>query len=96
VIVDGCFWVTHLLFPNIFQTFQHNFNTISTDPETAAKMPAVLALRDALYTPSFRQFVAEITGVNDLTDRVDCSINAYGTCFRGCAVERGVFGIIVF
>jgi hypothetical protein len=73
-----------------------HFNTISTDPETAAKMPAVLALRDALYTPSFRQFVAEITGVNDLTDRVDCSINAYGTCFRGCAVEREVFGIIVF
>ena len=79
-----------------FKTFSKHFNTISTDPETAAKMPAVLALRDALYTPSFRQFVAEITGVNDLTDRVDCSINAYGTCFRGCAVEREVFGIIVF
>ena len=52
-----------------------------SDPETASKMPSVLALRDSLYTPEFREFVAEITGVQDLTDRVDCSINAYG---RGC------------
>ena len=90
--VDDCGW----LFLGHSPFVSKHFNTISTDPETAAKMPAVLALRDALYTPSFRQFVAEITGVNDLTDRVDCSINAYGTCFRGCAVEREVFGIIVF
>ena len=52
-------------------------------------MPAVLALRDALYTPSFRQFVADITGVNDLTDRVDCSINAYGKCFLGLWGREG-------
>ena len=87
--------VTHLLFQNIskrFKTFQHistHFKPMSTDPETAAKMPAVLALRDALYTPSFRQFVADITGVNDLTDRVDCSINAYGKCFLGLWGREG-------
>ena len=37
----------------------------------------LLALRSALYSPEFRAFIQEITGCNDLTDRVDCSANVY-------------------
>jgi prolyl 3-hydroxylase /prolyl 3,4-dihydroxylase len=65
----------------LYQTDSDLSTMEQSDPETAAKMPSVLALRDSLYTPEFRSFVADITGVTDLTDRVDCSINAYG---RGC------------
>lgn len=32
------------------------------DPESKAKLPNLLALRDALYSKEFRGFVSEITG----------------------------------
>ena len=65
----------------LYQTDSDLATMEDTHPEVAKRMPSILALRDALYTPEFRSFVADITGVDDLTDRVDCSINAYG---RGC------------
>merc|ERR1712078_754696 len=65
----------------LYQTDSDLATMETSDPATAAKMPKVLELRDALYSDEFRSFVADITGVTDLTSRVDCSINAYG---RGC------------
>lgn len=42
-------------------------------------MQQLLALRTALYSVEFRSFVCSITGCEELTDRVDCSANAYVT-----------------
>ena len=47
----------------------------------AARLPHLLALRAAIYSPPFRRFVAEITGCAPLTDRTDCSSNLYA---QGC------------
>jgi Rps23 Pro-64 3,4-dihydroxylase Tpa1-like proline 4-hydroxylase len=44
-------------------------------------LPQLLALRDAVYSPSFRAFVSEVTGCGPLTDQVDCSANFYT---QGC------------
>ena len=40
---------------------------------------ALIALRNAVYSPEFRRIVSKITGVNDLIERVDCSANAVRT-----------------
>jgi Rps23 Pro-64 3,4-dihydroxylase Tpa1-like proline 4-hydroxylase len=45
------------------------------------KMPHLLALREALYSAEFRQFISDVTGCGELTDRVDCAANAY---VKGC------------
>ena len=34
----------------------------SLDAASAAKLPQLLALRDALYSPEFRALVSEVTG----------------------------------
>ncbi|KAH8587191.1 Oxoglutarate and iron-dependent oxygenase degradation C-term-domain-containing protein [Bisporella sp. PMI_857] len=42
------------------------------------KLPSLLKLRDALYSESFRQYVATVTGSGDLSGRkTDMAINAY-------------------
>ena len=46
-----------------------------------SKLPNLLNLRDVLYSKEFRDFIGVITGCDDLTDRVDCSCNAYA---QGC------------
>ncbi|EWM29358.1 hsp90 chloroplast targeted [Nannochloropsis gaditana] len=56
-------------------------NLDGSDPEVRRKMPRLLALRDAIYSPKFRAFVREITGCRPLTDRTDCSSNLYT---QGC------------
>ena len=53
----------------------------AVDASLARKLPQLMALRAAIYSPEFRQFVCDITGVTDLTDRIDCSANAY---VQGC------------
>ena len=49
---------------------------------SSIKMKELLALRSALYSTEFRDFICSVTGCEELTDRVDCSANAYvtGTC----------------
>ena len=44
-------------------------------------LPNLLNLRDVIYSKEFRDFISDITGCNDLTERVDCSCNAYA---QGC------------
>ena len=36
-----------------------------------------MKLRNALYSPGFRSFIAEVTGCGELTDRVDMAASAY-------------------
>jgi Rps23 Pro-64 3,4-dihydroxylase Tpa1-like proline 4-hydroxylase len=47
------------------------------DPSVAPKIPELLALRAAFYSPEFRAMVQKMTGCAPLTDRVDCSANVY-------------------
>jgi Rps23 Pro-64 3,4-dihydroxylase Tpa1-like proline 4-hydroxylase len=49
--------------------------------ELCAKMPALLALRDALYAPTFRAYIQELTGCPTLTERVDMAASVYT---QGC------------
>ena len=43
------------------------------------KMRHLLSLRAAIYSKEFRDFICAVTGCDELTDRVDCSANAYTT-----------------
>ena len=45
--------------------------------EQAAKLPTARALRDALYSDSFRAFISEITGCGELSDKTDCACNVH-------------------
>ena len=49
--------------------------------ELAAKMPQLIALRDAIYSPEFKSFVQEVTGCGELSDQVDCATNLHT---QGC------------
>jgi Rps23 Pro-64 3,4-dihydroxylase Tpa1-like proline 4-hydroxylase len=61
----------------VFQTQELGNLGSKTDKKLAEKMPQLLALRNSIYSAEFRAMVSEVTGLNDLTDRVDSSINAY-------------------
>lgn len=56
-------------------------NLDANDPDIVSRLPHLLALRQAIYSPTFRAFVREITGCQPLTDRTDCSSNLYA---QGC------------
>ena len=65
---------------DLFKVFQTgDLATLDGGKESA--MPNLFALRKAIYSSEFRQFVQDITGCGELTDRVDCSCNAYA---HGC------------
>ncbi|PPQ67568.1 hypothetical protein CVT25_012062 [Psilocybe cyanescens] len=51
-------------------------------PAQIARLPNLLALRDALYSPQFRKFLRSVTGCGPLSGRKqDMSVNSYT---RGC------------
>jgi Rps23 Pro-64 3,4-dihydroxylase Tpa1-like proline 4-hydroxylase len=52
-------------------------NMDKLDSESAAKLPTVRALRDAIYSTEFRQFITDITGCGDLSDVTDCACNIH-------------------
>jgi len=52
-------------------------NMDKLDPESAAKLPTVRALRDAIYSTEFRQFISDITGCGELSDVTDCACNIH-------------------
>lgn len=60
---------------DLFKVFQTP--ELATLDGSSEKMAHLLSLRSALYSAEFREFVREITGCDELTDRVDCSANAY-------------------
>ena len=53
-------------------------NISTTDKDLAARLPELMTLRADLYSKDFRKIIAEITGCDDLTDRVDMAASAYG------------------
>ena len=58
---------------DLFKFFQTTdlANVDASQPELAAKLPALLKLREALYSREFRDFVSTVTGCPELTERVD-------------------------
>ena len=52
-------------------------NLSSLDEATKAKIPNLLALRDAIYSPEFREFVSSVTGCGTLSETTDCACNIH-------------------
>lgn len=52
-------------------------NLSSLDDATKAKIPNLLALRDAIYSPEFRDFVSGVTGCGALSETTDCACNIH-------------------
>lgn len=51
------------------------------EDDALGKLPTLRILRDQLYSKEFREFIQAITGCGELTERIDCSVNAYA---NGC------------
>jgi Rps23 Pro-64 3,4-dihydroxylase Tpa1-like proline 4-hydroxylase len=66
---------------DLFKVFQvpQDLGAIETSaPDVAARVPALRALRDALYAPRMRALVERATGCAPLSaERIDCSVNVY-------------------
>lgn len=60
----------------VYQTIDLG-NLQASDKRTKKELKNLFTLKEYLYSPEFRQFVCDITGVSELTDRVDCSMNIY-------------------
>ncbi|KAI1473441.1 Oxoglutarate and iron-dependent oxygenase degradation C-term-domain-containing protein [Daldinia eschscholtzii] len=61
-------------------------NLDGLDDEALARLPSLLALRDAIYSQAFRDYVAHITGCGPLSGRkTDMAINVYTPgCYLLC------------
>ncbi|KAH8179896.1 oxoglutarate and iron-dependent oxygenase degradation c-term domain-containing protein [Sarocladium implicatum] len=61
-------------------------NLDGLDDESLSKLPSLLALRDAVYSEAFRNYVAHITGCGPLSGRkTDMAINVYTPgCYLLC------------
>lgn len=61
-------------------------NLDGLDDDALAKLPSLLTLRDAMYSQSFRDYVAHITGCGPLSGRkTDMAINVYTPgCYLLC------------
>jgi Rps23 Pro-64 3,4-dihydroxylase Tpa1-like proline 4-hydroxylase len=68
---------------DLFKVYQTgDLTTIDqVEPGIVKKLPALLKLRDTIYSKKFRTFVSDMLGCGELTDRMDCSSNAYA---NGC------------
>lgn len=58
--------------------------------ELASKMSGLIALRDALYSDDFKEWVQEVTGCGELSDKVLVHGRAHGAGRGGV----GVAGIV--
>lgn len=61
-------------------------NLDGLDDESLAKLPSLLSLRDAIYSESFRKYIAGVTGCGPLSGRkTDMAINVYTPgCYLLC------------
>ena len=71
---------------DLFKVFQTmDLGNLLTNQENKSKIFHLLKFKEYLYSSEFRQFVSDITGVEDLTDRTDCSMNIYtNSCHLLC------------
>jgi hypothetical protein len=61
---------------DLFKVFQSAELSSADTTDNSTGMVNLIALRNAVYSSEFRSIVSKITGVIDLTERVDCSANA--------------------
>ncbi|KAF0730799.1 hypothetical protein AaE_009298, partial [Aphanomyces astaci] len=67
---------------DLFKLYQTiDLGNLQLSNPLAKKLPALLQLRNALYTTEFRQYMSDITGCGPLNDKVDCAANVY---MAGC------------
>ena len=74
---------------DLFRVYQStdfaNFNPDGphADPALQKAMPTMMALRRGLYSPRWRSFMEQISGIapGTLTDQVDCAVNCHA---KGC------------
>lgn len=61
-------------------------NLDGLDDESLSKLPSLLALRDAIYSETFRKYIADITGCGPLSgSKTDMAINVYTPgCYLLC------------
>ena len=52
-------------------------NLSTLDDATKARIPNLLALRDAIYSAEFREFVSSLTGCGQLSETTDCACNIH-------------------
>ena len=52
-------------------------NLSTLDDATKARIPNLLALRDAIYSAEFRKFVSSVTGCGELSEITDCACNIH-------------------
>lgn len=70
---------------DLFKVFQTPELGSLEENELQTNMPSLLQLRHMLYSDRFRAMIERITGCQTLTDRVDCSANAYAnSCHLLC------------
>ncbi|KZZ96054.1 Oxoglutarate/iron-dependent oxygenase, C-terminal degradation domain protein [Moelleriella libera RCEF 2490] len=73
---------------DIYKIFQSGdlANLDGLDDESLAKLPSLLALRDAMYSDTFRNYVSSITGCGPLSGKkTDMALNVYiPSCFLLC------------
>mmetsp|Transcript_22034 Transcript_22034/g.47916 ORF Transcript_22034/g.47916 Transcript_22034/m.47916 type:complete len:600 (+) Transcript_22034:224-2023(+) len=69
---------------DLFRVYQSvDLGNLQHGSELAEKMPALMKLKNAVYSPDYRAFVERITGLDPgtLTDEVDCAANCHA---KGC------------
>lgn len=52
-------------------------NMDSLDKDSAAKLPTLMALRNAIYSTEFRDFITKALGCGPLSDKTDCACNVH-------------------
>ncbi|GMH35924.1 hypothetical protein BSKO_03792 [Bryopsis sp. KO-2023] len=64
---------------DIFKVFQTGdlANLTHEGGKDSANVSDLIAFRDAIYGPQFRNFVKEVVGCDELSSQVDCSCNVY-------------------
>eukprot|EP00581_Thalassiosira_minuscula_P028907 CAMPEP_0183755174 /NCGR_PEP_ID=MMETSP0739-20130205/4021_1 /TAXON_ID=385413 /ORGANISM="Thalassiosira miniscula, Strain CCMP1093" /LENGTH=622 /DNA_ID=CAMNT_0025991937 /DNA_START=83 /DNA_END=1947 /DNA_ORIENTATION=- len=69
---------------DLFRVYQSvDLGNLQEGSELATKMPNLMKLKRAIYSPQYRNFVERITGLEEgtLTDEVDCAANCHA---KGC------------
>jgi len=69
---------------DLFRVYQSvDLGNLQAGSELANKMPALMKLKNAVYSPEYRSFMERITGLEQgtLTDEVDCAANCHA---KGC------------
>ena len=66
-----------------YQTIDVGNLNVSDNPSLCAKLPTLMSMKSALYSPRFRSFIESVTSLppGTLVDKIDCAVNCHA---RGC------------